>query len=372
MVNLSKVLGTMGTRRVVPGVSDTRVLLGQTLGFDSVWGPAYMRYTEGLLACFEVVNRHGGVHGRKLEVVRLEDRYDPAQAVHNVRRLASDGEVFGLACIGGAAVTEAMLPVLEECELPTVGTFTGSERVRRYSRFLFHTRSGYATEVNKCVQHLGSAGVRRVALVYPDNEFGHGVSALARDGAARCGVELAATVMHPAQQWDAGAIANEIASAHPQAVLLYTAPQTAADVAVAYRATQAHGLPGVWVLSVTSAAKLQELLGAEARRIAVTQVMPSPNSLSSRLAQAHRAAMQESGRTGLSYESVEGYLTGRVIVEGLTRAGRQLTRSGYIAALEGMADVRIEDMHVRYDAQAHHGPSFVEVNIVGRQLAMAA
>jgi ABC-type branched-subunit amino acid transport system substrate-binding protein len=265
-----------------------------------------------------------------------------------------------------------MLPVLEECELPAVGTFTGSESVRRYSRFLFHTRTGYAAEVDKSLQHLGTASVRRVALVYPDNPFGHGVSALARAAAARHGVELVADVMHPAQGWDAAAIASTIAAAHPQAVLLYTAPQTAAEVAAAYRASQGHGLPGTWVLSVTSAAKLQELLGADARRIAVTQVMPQPTSMASRLAHSYRAVMREAGHTALSYESLEGYFTGRVIVEGLQRAGRQLTRASFVAALESMGDVRIDDMQLRYGTASHAGPSFVEVNIVGRQLALAA
>jgi len=67
----------------------------------------------------------------------------------------------------------------------------------------------------------------------------------------------------------------------------------------------------------------------------------------------------------LSYEALEGFMTGRVIVEGLRRAGRNLTREGYVRALEGFELQSLEELDYRYTASSHLGPSFVEVTLLG-------
>jgi branched-chain amino acid transport system substrate-binding protein len=366
---LGKALASVAARGTVPGVSDDRVVFGQSVGFDSVWGTVLRNYTEGLSAWLEHVNAAGGVHGRRIEVLRVEDHFHTHEALENVRRFGERQEVFGLVCMAGSEITQATLPLLERYRLPMVGTLTGTESLRRYHRYLFHTRAGFGAEIRKILQHLGDAGILRVALVHQDTAFGEGAVEIARRSAGEYKVELTAVISHPLEHWDAGAIAARLAEVQPQAVLLFTAPDTVADIGKAYRAAQAHALPGPWVLSVSSVPVLQEQLGPDARRIAITQVMPHPTSTSSQLAQSYRSLMSSRAKApNMSYEAMEGYLTGRIVTEALRRAGRHLTAESFIEALESAGELKIDDLPVKYSREAHSGPSFVEVSIVGRRL----
>ena len=114
------------------GVFADKIVFGQTVGFDSVWGGLYRNYTNGLLAGFEQVNAQGGVGGRKLVVKRLEDNYLPDKAVANVKTLVQEG-VFGLVCMGGTGNTIAALPLLEQYRLPMVGAMTGATACLLYT-----------------------------------------------------------------------------------------------------------------------------------------------------------------------------------------------------------------------------------------------
>lgn len=348
-----------------PGVHDNKVVFGQTLGYDSVWGSLYKNYSDGMLAVFAEQNARGGVHGRKIELVRKEDNYVTDKAVANIREFGTSGDVFGLACIGGTGITIAAIPLLEEFGLPTVGTLTGSQAVRKFSRFLFHTRTGYSTEVEKMVEHLTTLGIVRVAVVLQDNAFGKGNLEAATNAIKLKKRELVATVAHGTEKWDAAEMAAVLAKANPQAVLLFSPPSTVADVMKAYKEKTNAPLPSPWVLSVTSAPKLYELAGPMIRGMAVTQVMPHPLSGSSQLTRDFRNTTNRYGRKdNMTYEAVEGYLTGRVIVEALRRSGRNLTRGGYVQALESFGDLKFNDVPVRYTNDSHLGPSFVEATLL--------
>lgn len=119
---------------------------------------------------------------------------------------------------------------------------------------------------------------------------------------------------------------------------------------------------------MTSVPKLYELLNNEVRGIEMTQVMPHPRSGSSRAARPFREVMQKHGRKdNMAYEAVEGFMTGRVVVEALRRAGRNLTRASYVKALEGFGEIMFEELPYRHTPSSHLGPSFVEVTILGRE-----
>lgn len=361
----------MGVAGAEPGVSDKRILFGQTIGFDSVWGGLYKNYTEGLLAYFNYVNANGGVYGRKLEIKRLEDNYVTEKAVRNVKEFGEQNEVFGLVCIGGTGITLAVMPLLEQYRLPTVGTMTGADGVRKYNPYLFHTRTGYTNEVEKMVEHLTSIGITRIAVVYQDNPFGKGNLEAAKRAAAVRKAEIVGDIPHATKGDDIDKVLPKLAAANAQAMLLFTSPQSVADIIKGYKAKYGATMPQPWVLSVTSPPLIYALLKEDAHGIAVTQVMPHPSSVASRITHEFRANMAKYGnKSNMTYEAVEGYLTGKVVVEALRRAGKNLTREGYAKALESFGDLNFGDLYVKYSPTDHGGPAFVEVTIMGRNGAL--
>jgi len=357
-----------GAAPTEPGVYPDKIVLGQTIGFESVWGGVYRNYTEGFEAHLRQVNADGGIHGRQIELLRLEDQYETAKAVANVRRFGEERSVFGLVCIGGTAITSAVAPLLEQYRLPTVGALTGADAARRHNPYLYFTRAGYADEVGKMLEHLATIGLSRVAVVYQDSAFGKGNLEAAHRAAAERGVRVVAEIVHPIAGWDPKQMSRQLAEAAPQAVLLFSPPATVVDVMNTYRAIVGAGLPQPWVLSVTPPAKLLEGLGDRVRGVAMTQVVPHPALATSQLASAFREMWKQQGREpNLSHEALEGYLTARVVVEALRRAGREPTREAYLRALDSLGDFKVADFHVRFSKGRHLGPTFVEATMLGRE-----
>lgn len=353
-------------RAAEAGVFADKIVFGQTVGFDSVWGSLYKNYTDGMLACFEQVNAQGGVAGRKLVVKRLEDNYVPEKTVANVKTLVQDG-VFGLVCMGGTGNTIAALPLLEQYRVPAVGAMTGATAARKASAPLFHTRASYTDEVTKMVQHATTIGLRRIAVVYQDNAFGAGNADAAKAAASKFGAQIVALIPHNVNGGDIDMVVDKIATANPQTTLLFTSPSSVADMLLRFQAKYSPlPLPQPWVLSVTSPKTVFEKAGALAHGVAVTQVMPGPNARTQPLVRAFRDANDKFGvRTNQTYEAVEGFLTGRVIVEGLRACGANPTREAFIQALEGFGTRDFGGVRVHYDRANHAGLNYVDVAMIG-------
>ncbi len=347
-----------------PGVRADRIVFGQSLGFESIWATTYRNYTDGLLAYFSFINAQGGVQGRKLELKQLDDKYDPDRTVANIRQLLLD-DVFGLACLGGTGNTAAALPLLEQYRLPTVGTLTGAGSLRKPGAPLFHTRASYDVEVARMIQHATTVGLKRVTVVYQDNAFGAACAQAARDAALRFGAQLVSVLPHNVQGTDLDAVVGKIHASHPQTTLLFTSPQFVAEFLLRHDAK--HGpLAQPWILSVTTAKTVFERAGALSRGVAMTQVMPNPNNGKLQLVREFRDINERFGvRTNLTYEAVEGFLTAKVIVEGLRACGASPTRDAFIKNLEKSGSRDFGGVRVHYDRSNHGGLDFVDVAMIG-------
>lgn len=347
-----------------PGVYADRIVFGQTIGFDSVWGGPYRSYTEGLLTYFNYVNAKGGVHGRRLIVKRREDNYVPEKTVANVQAFLQD-EVFGLVCLSGTGNTLAALPLIEQHRLPVVGTFTGAPDVRRDAAPLFHTRGGYLDEVTRMVQHATTIGLKRIAVVYQDNAFGKVNADVAVAAAHKYGAEITAMVAHSVKGDDVAVVVAKLQAARAQSTLLFTAPQSVADILMAHQSR--HGpLPYPWILSVTSAKQVFEKAGDLSRGVAVTQIMPNPASRVVPLAREFQDVFDKAGvRDNRTYEAVEGFLTAKVVVDGLLACGASPTRESFIGKLEAFGKREFGGLRVHYEPKRHSGPDYVEIAMIG-------
>lgn len=351
-----------------PGVSDDRILFGQTVGIKSVWGEFYTNYTAGLMGAFRQVNERGGVHGRKIDVQRVEDNYNPEKAVANIEAFAKQNEVFGLVCIGGTGVVAAAQPVIERLKIPTVGALTGADSARRFNPYLFFTRSSYTREVEKMFEHLTSLGLTKIAVIYQDNTFGKGMNEVATKAAKARNAQIIATLPHGATATNFDGVVDDLQKSEAQAVLMFTAPEAVVGIVQTYRARTSNKIPQPWVLSVTSPKLLYEKLKEDARGIAVTQVLPPPNLGSSPMAREFQLAMDlMNDKSHRGYDAYEGYLSGRIVIEALRRAGRNLTRESYIHALESFGtDYKLLDIYVTYTPKNHMGPPGVDVTMIDR------
>ena len=118
-----------------PGVSDSAIVFGQSACFSGPNAQLGTRFHAGIQAAFRERNREGGVNGRTLEIVALDDGYEPTAAAENAERFAAEDEVF--AVIGGVGTPTArrIAPILRDARIPFVGLFTGADFLRNSRKF---------------------------------------------------------------------------------------------------------------------------------------------------------------------------------------------------------------------------------------------
>jgi branched-chain amino acid transport system substrate-binding protein len=153
--------------------SRAQILVGQTAGFSGPVAAGVMETTQGAKLYINAINAKGGVHGQKIELVSLDDKFDPKLASENARVLIEEREVVALLLTRGTPHTQAMLPLIEKYGVPLVGPSSGAMILHQpVQKYVFNVRTSYQNEATKAVGQLGAMGIKRIGVVYVDDSFG--------------------------------------------------------------------------------------------------------------------------------------------------------------------------------------------------------
>lgn len=348
-----------------PGVTPNRILLGQAAVFS---GPAAQLGTQmrnGIKTYFDYVNANGGVHGRKLELVTEDDKYEPALAPSASKRLIEEHKVFALLGYVGTPTGAAHLPVTTAAKVPLVGMFTGAEILRvPMNRYVFHVRASYYDETEKIVEQVVSTGGKNIAVFYQNDAYGE---------AGRKGTELALTKrgmkIHASGTVERNTVkvadaVKAINASEPDAVVMVSAYTSCAEFIKEMK--RAGSGASFYNVSFVGAKALSDALGNDGSGVAISQVVPFPWGTSVPVVKEYQQLSKKAGLTDYNFSAMEGFLTAKVMVEGLKRAGKNPTREGLVDALEGMRDVDLGGFYVSYSPTNHAGSRFVDLTIIGR------
>jgi branched-chain amino acid transport system substrate-binding protein len=349
----------------VDGIVDNTILLGMSSPLSGPTGAYGRQMKEGIEACFERVNANGGVAGKRLKLVALDDGYEVEPAVANTRRLIEQEKVFALMAFYGTASTTAVLPLVERSAVPLIGTITGADALRDPSiRHMFHLRASYGDETEAIVRALQTLGMTRIAVLYQDDGFGEAGLKGVRAALAARKLEPVAAAVVPRNSVEVAAAVSTIAAAKPQAVVMVTLYRpTAAFVQQLRRA----GLSPYFVaLSPVGTDQLIAELGVEAARgVQVAQVIPYPWGDKYAIVRDYKRDLAAHSRTAaLSYYGLEGYINARLVVAALERTGGNPTRERLEAALRG-APFDLGGFRVGFGPRSNEGSNYVEISVIG-------
>jgi ABC-type branched-subunit amino acid transport system substrate-binding protein len=320
---------------------------------------------EGIEAYFASVNAKGGVEGRKLELVALDDGYETDAAVANAKRLIEKEKVFALMGFYGSSPTAAVLPVLDANGVPLVGTISGAEALRKpVNRHMFHLRASYGDETAAIVKNLTTVGLKRIAVFYQDDGFGQAGLKGVMDALAAHKLEPVASAAVPRNSVDVAAAVDTIAKADAQAVVMVTLYRPTAEFIKRMRA--AGKAPFFVALSPVGTDQLIAELGPDnTRGIQVSQVIPHPWGDKVEVVREYkRVLFAHAKHTNYSYYGLEGYLNAKLVVAALERAGRNPTRERLMAALRS-APFDLAGYRVQYASGSNSGSNYVEISVVG-------
>jgi branched-chain amino acid transport system substrate-binding protein len=347
------------------GVFPDRIVLGQAAVFTGPAAQLGIQMRNGIKAYFDDVNAKGGVHGRKLELIAEDDRYEQAVAPSASKKLIEEHRVFALLGYVGTPTGVAHLPVVTQAKVPLVGMFTGAEVLRvPFNRYVFHVRASYYDETEKIVEQVLSTGGQKISVFYQDDAYGE---------AGRKGTELALErrrmKIHSTGTVERNTVkveqaAKAIHASQPDAVVMVSAYTS---IAAFVREMQKLGSGATFYnVSFVGSKALSDALGKDGVGVAISQVVPFPWGTAVPVVKEYQSLGKKAGFTDYNFSALEGFLTAKVMVEGLRRAGRNPTREALVEALEKMSDVDLGGFFISYSPQNHAGSKFVDLTIISR------
>jgi branched-chain amino acid transport system substrate-binding protein len=349
---------------VVGGAAQAQILIGQTAGFTGPVAAGVKETTDGARLYIDAVNARGGVNGQKIELISLDDKFDPKLAAANAKQLIVERQVVALFLNRGTPHTEAINPLLEQYGVPLIAPSTGAMVLHQpVKKYIFNVRATYQHEAEKAVEHLNTMGVRRIAIVHTDDSFGADGMEGAMRGLKKAGLEPVAVIKTDRSKPDFGALAAPLGKAQTQAIIWIGSGTHVVDGIKALHA--AGQTPQVVTLSNNASSGFVKSLGANARGVIVTQVFPSERSVAYPMVKEAQTLANARPGTTLSPAMLEGFAGAKVLVEGLQRAGRNPTRERLRAALEGMKSFNLGGLEIGYGPEDHTGLDFVDLSIIG-------
>ena len=317
----------------------------------------------GVLAGFARANRAGGVHGRRLRLLALDDGYEPARTAPNMRRLLEEENVLAVIGNVGTPTGLAALPIARECKTLFFAPFTGAGAFRQNppERYVINYRASYAEETEAMIDALlGSRAVQAddIAFLtqrdgYGDAGFGGVIAALKRHG-----LKDEKKVLHVRYERNTLAVENALATMlyaerEPRVIIMVGAY---APCAKFVKLAEGAGLNATYLnVSFVGSESLAANLGNVSSRVIVTQVVPHPQDANAPIAreyQADLASLDEEIST--TFGGLEGYIAARILVRALETIPGKPTREGIIDALEGLGnfDLGLAEP-LKLDAQHH-------------------
>jgi len=348
------------------GVTEREIVLGQSVAVSGTLAALGKQYSAGAQLYFDSVNDSGGIHGRKVRIVSLDDGYDTQRALDNTKKLLKEQKVFALFNYLGTGITTALLPVIVAEKVPLFAPYTGADHLRQaQNRYLFHIRASYHDEAEKIVEHLHSLGFSRIGVVHQNDVFGRSALASVEEAMTKRKIRPIGIGVIESNSTDAKAAAETLAPTDPQVIILATAGGGAIAFIREYAKrnlrTQYYGF------SVVSSEQLIRELGPDSHGITITQVMPFPwKSLTALTREYQRLLAARDANAKPGYTHFEGFISAKAFAEALRQAGRDLTRERLVGTLERMDNLDLGGYVLSFRPGNHNGSKFVELTMIGK------
>jgi ABC-type branched-subunit amino acid transport system substrate-binding protein len=350
------------------GLTAGSMVIGQSAPLTGANAELGNDIRNGALAYFAKVNAAGGVHGRRIELLTLDDANQVPRAEANTKKLVEETGVFALFGYASATLSRPALPTVAKHGVPFLAPFTGADPMRVFNKHVYNMRGSYAEELEKVVEHYVPLGVKRFSIVYYDDVVGReNHTAVARALKQRNLEAVSVASFKDRAKPDIEAGVRQVAAGTPDVVILTTLYKASADF---IKLARRSGLGAQMASnSFPGASPLAKELGKDGAGVVVATVVPPPTKRSLPIVQEYQAAIEKQlGKKDYSFTSLESFIGAKVTVEALRRAGPRPTREGFMQALDGMTSFDAGGYVVGFSPSNHNGSSFVELAVIGRGL----
>ena len=347
------------------GVHPTEVVIGQSASLTGGAAEVGQQVRDGALAYFEMANRKGGVNGRRVRLVSLDDGGQTKRGEENTQQLIEKDKVFLLFGYTGRNTSEAALPIIDKANVPFFGAATGGEAIHgKFNKNVINVRASYRMETEAMVNHLVTIGQKKIGMIYHKDDTTKSNLKMTEDALAKHSLKVVASGAVDRNSGDVADALGALSEGAPEAVICNAAVK---PLSAFIRGMRKNGQsPQFMSVSFVGSPIVKEL-GPEVAGLVMAQVVPLPTKRSIPIVAEYQAALAATGsKAGLTFNGLEGFITAKVFAEALKRTGRDVTRARFIAAVENMSDVDLGGYFVSYSPTNHNGSRYVDITVINR------
>lgn len=359
------------TQSDVRGVSQDEIKLGMSAPFSGANKELGRSMQIGIQLRFMEINDNGGIHGRKLKLIALDDGYEPAKAKENLKSFF-DAENGTFALIGnvGSPTSKVIIPETLKEKTIVFGTFSGAGILRNIppDKYIFNYRASYADETSALVKYfveIKDVAPAKIAVFYQNDAYG-------QDGLS--GVEAALRIQkvkHPlikaTYERNKVDIKQALAIFQPkleeiEAIIIVSTYKVSASFTKALRDLDYKGK--IANVSFVGSKALEEefkLIGQKyGEGVLISQVVPHYNSYAEGVIQYREALKKYFPSETPNFISLEAYITARIFCEAIQQAGRALDTDTLIEALYSMEKLDLGiGPTISFDKSNHQASHYV-------------
>ena len=340
-----------------PGVTENSVLIGSCSALD---GPARFLGNQTVLGAttyLHSINDEGGVFGRKVQLLAFDDGYDPDKAPACFKRMTKEG-VFALGFFVGTPTAKVYVPMAQDEKIPVVGLFTGAQMLYEpLKHYVVNVRASYYDETREQVDKLWEANIRKIGVIYQDDAFGKTVLDGMKLALQKHNSAPVATGTFPRNTLDVEEGLKSVMAARPQAVVV-VGPY-APVAAIVKQAHAAGWRPQFLTVSFVGTEEFIKEAGPDAEGTIITQVVPPYDRTDYPTVALYRKYLTKYyPDVKPSFVSLEGFVDAMVVVEGLKRAGKDVTREKFISGIESIHELNVglgSKLLLAYGPKDHKG-----------------
>ncbi len=342
------------------------IVVGQIGPFSGLPAPDAPQLSQGAKAYFAQLNKAGGINGRKVAFFELDDTYKPDGFVAAFEQAMQRRPVALISPVGSASLQRMFADkLLDKHDVVIMNAVPGAEPFRNPGHpRLFHVRAGDKQQIEKIVNHARTLGILKLAVMHQDIPMGTGGVKVVADEAARLtGMDVKGyqSVFKPEEQTRA---AEEVFKSNPQGVIVIGAPPFTAGSVAALR--KAGVTQSIFILGDTAPGMLARVAGADlARGVGIAQIYPNPNGRTKTLVREFQAAMQAAHPDIKSYAAfhMEGYLSARILGEGMRRIRGEITPAALAKSLQAMGEIDFDGYRIDF-SKGNTGSRFVDIAVM--------
>ncbi len=343
--------------------ADGKIVIGQSAPLTGANAEIGKDIRDGALAWFKRVNGAGGVNGKTIELITLDDKNDRKTAGANATTLVNQNGASALFGFASATLSLDAMPIVNQKKVPFFAPFTGADAIKKMGPYVFTIRASYADELEKILDHWSQLGISKVTVLHYDDEIGNQNYATVERYMKAAGKQAVSVKIQRNAEVGKETV-DAIIKSDPQVVVVTTLFTPTAKVAKGLRA--ANRMYSMTTLSFTGPSQLAKAGGKDVEGISIAGVVPAPSRSSVLAVRECGEAIKAAGVADLNYTNLEACIAARILVEGIRRGGKDVSRESIYKGLQALGTYDAGGYVVRFSDTERHGSTYVDLAVIGK------